>query len=381
MHWHTDLLFRGASDWEWHVHRITKTLAAAVVAFGLAAASVPAARAVGPEAAPASRPSIMGGQSIDITRVPWQVLIEVNRGESVCGGSLVTPIWIVTAAHCFDKGANTPIRVFTGVENLSRITAKAQQDVAQLLIYPGWDAKNFNNDIALIKLAKPVAFSKSVRTIALPVSQDVAAWPAVGSTLQVSGWGATREGGDPSTTLRAANVSVLVPADGECGSYGGSYKKGLEICAGAPGGGVDACQGDSGGPLRQDVNGLPVLAGVVSVGNGCGRPDFPGLYTRTAGYLSWLRQNFEVPSVAPVAPSNVQAVGGKGSATVSWTTNGKGAWTQVKATPGGATCLTVGDSCVVKGLKKGKTYAFSVSSTNPAGPGPAAFPAPKAQVQ
>lgn len=78
------------------------------------------------------------------------------------------------------------------------------------------------------------------------------------------------------------------PGDANCGSYGGIFLPLDQICAGGNAGSIDACSGDSGGPMVVPVNGVPVLAGVVSTGKSCADANFPGLYARVTTFLPWL---------------------------------------------------------------------------------------------
>merc|ERR1719453_988373 len=111
----------------------------------------------------------------------------------------------------------------------------------------------------------------------------------------VAGWGTTSEGGTLSDVpLRAA---VPITNDQVCrSSYGSNYDPDFMICAGFDEGGYDACQGDSGGPLfGADAAGSHVLVGVVSFGQGCARPGFPGVYARASTYRNWICEQTRGP--------------------------------------------------------------------------------------
>ena len=89
-------------------------------------------------------------------------------------------------------------------------------------------------------------------------------------------------------------VRVPVITNEKCiKSYGNKIKQ-SDICAGYENGGKDSCQQDSGGPLVcMNNNRKPVITGVVSWGNGCARPSFPGVYKRVSHYMPWIQRNME----------------------------------------------------------------------------------------
>ena len=139
----------------------------------------------------------------------------------------------------------------------------------------------YENDIALIKLKLPAAG----RVIALV---DASATMQVGQPLEVTGWGATEEGGGGSNDLLKASVPYADTAVCNApASYNGGVRPSM-MCAGYSEGGVDSCQGDSGGPLVWRTPDGPVLVGVVSFGDGCARKLKYGVYTRVSAYRDWI---------------------------------------------------------------------------------------------
>ena len=209
----------------------------------------------------------------------------------------------------------------------------------------------------------------------MPVGVDPLAWPAVGTTASISGYGRLSADGPSADQLQVASVQVLTDASGACGAYGTSYQGSVHLCAGLPAGGVDTCQGDSGGPLVIDLNGAPVLAGVTSVGLGCAQAAYPGLYTRTAVVLPWIAQYVPVATAVPPAPVSVQARAlSSGRAVVTWAGVTEGTASTVTAAPGGAGCVSTGTSCIVVGLAPGSGYTFTVQGRNALGPGAASAP-------
>jgi trypsin len=226
---------------------------------------------------------IVNGTPAEISDYPWQVALSISSpdGTFLCGGSIIAPTWLLTAAHCFGSSPRSAtVRAKAGVANYR--TSGIWLDGERVFVHNRYNAQTQENDIALVRLPGPAPGIK----IDLA---DAATMVPANATLEVTGWGVTAEGGESSDTLMVAKVPYVENATCNAATaYNGTVKDGM-ICAGYPGGGTDACQGDSGGPLIwRRPNSSPVLVGVVSFGEGCARKNKYGIYTRVSAFRDWI---------------------------------------------------------------------------------------------
>ncbi|CAH2219068.1 transmembrane protease serine 3 [Pelobates cultripes] len=233
---------------------------------------------------------IVGGNSSAEGQWPWQASLTF-QGIHLCGGSLITAQWVVTAAHCvYDLYFPESWSVQVGLVNNLHDSQNPPVLVEKIIYHSNYKSSSMTNDIALIKLASPFNFSGLIQPICLPNYGEE--FPA-GKICWISGWGATEEGGDTSETMDYAGVPLI--SNRVCNTkyiYGGVIMPSM-VCAGFLEGGVDTCQGDSGGPLACEDRNVWKLMGTTSWGIGCAMRYKPGVYTRISSFLDWIHIQME----------------------------------------------------------------------------------------
>nr|KAF6476611.1 transmembrane serine protease 3 [Rousettus aegyptiacus] len=232
---------------------------------------------------------IVGGNMSSLAQWPWQASLQF-QGYHLCGGSVITPLWVVTAAHCvYDLYLPKSWTVQVGLVSLLDSPAPSHL-VEKILYHSKYKPKRLGNDIALMKLAGPLSFNEMIQPVCLPNSEEN--FPD-GKVCWTSGWGATEEGGDASPVLNHAAVPLI--SNKLCNHrdvYGGIISPSM-LCAGYLKGGVDSCQGDSGGPLVCQERRVWKLVGATSFGIGCADVNKPGVYTRVTAFLDWIHEQME----------------------------------------------------------------------------------------
>ncbi|XP_068180738.1 suppressor of tumorigenicity 14 protein homolog isoform X2 [Antennarius striatus] len=234
---------------------------------------------------------IVGGQNAELGEWPWQVSLHFLTYGHVCGASIISDRWLLSAAHCFVT--NSPAnriasnwQTYSGMQDQYKPDGVEQRAVKRIIPHPDYNQMTFDYDIALLELNKPLEFTNTIQPICLPSSSHI--FPA-GMSCWVTGWGALREGGQKAQILQKASVKVI--NDTVCNVVTEGQVTSRMLCSGFLAGGVDACQGDSGGPLVCfEESGKWFQAGIVSWGEGCARRDKPGVYTRVTKLVKWIKQ-------------------------------------------------------------------------------------------
>jgi secreted trypsin-like serine protease len=221
-------------------------------------------------------PNVVGGTRAAQGEFPFMVRLSMG-----CGGALYSSTIVLTAAHCVNRtGTNTSITATLGVVDLNS-TSKITRKSNYVYRAPGYNGNG--KDWALIRLSSPVT---GIAT--LPIATTTA---YDSGTFTIAGWGAASESGAQQRYLLKATVPFV--SDTTCNSaamYNGEVIASDEICAGYAAGGVDTCQGDSGGPMiRRDSASAWIQVGIVSWGDGCARPNKPGVYSQVSTFAATIK--------------------------------------------------------------------------------------------
>nr|XP_006219499.2 transmembrane protease serine 7-like [Vicugna pacos] len=237
---------------------------------------------------------IIGGIDTQEGGWPWQVSLHFV-GSAYCGASVISREWLLSAAHCFHGNRlsdPTPWTAHLGM--YVQGTAKFVSPVRRIVVHEYYNSQTFDYDIALLQLstAWPETLKQLIQPICIPpTGQKVRG----GEKCWVTGWGRRHEADNKgSLVLQQAEVELIDQT--LCVSTYGIITSRM-LCAGVLSGKRDACRGDSGGPLscRRKSDGKWILTGIVSWGHGCGRPNFPGVYTRVSKFVPWIHKY--VPSL------------------------------------------------------------------------------------
>ena len=235
-------------------------------------------------AVPAYASAVVGGTAVENGTYSYVVAIGDGTG-AYCGGTLIAPRVVLTAAHCITERRTALARLRVLVGSASIHASLAAPDAGHVLgvsavaVHPKFSEQSMRYDAALVILDRAITSVGG-----LPMADRT---PAAGTIVSAAGWGETAERA-PAVPDHLRSVALTVAATRAC--KGGSatpaaYDTPSMLCASGPG--RDTCAGDSGGPLVGTLAGHRVLVGITSFGYGCARVGHPGVYTRVSAIRGW----------------------------------------------------------------------------------------------
>lgn len=256
---------------------------------------------------------------------------------------------ILSAAHCDEISTNT---VYVGSSRQLAVDEAGgrgqQRTITKRISHPSYDTSTTDFDYLVMKLDLPVDIQPA------RLNEDTSI-PTEAGVLTVIGYGATAEGGVGSSTLQEVAVEYI-PTE-KCNiDYGGKIHGATMLCAGV-GGGKDSCQGDSGGPLVIQDGSTFTQVGIVSWGEGCARPDFPGVYSRVSGQIDWIKAQICSLSDEPPDYCNKAGVGpvaGRAGPPTSDSTVAPAFSPTVSTAPTAEKCADTGDTFTVVDIDQTK---------------------------
>ncbi|XP_067883037.1 serine protease 33-like [Heterodontus francisci] len=252
---------------------------------------------------------IAGGTDSEPGKWPWMVSIH-EATTHICGGTLISNTWVLTAAHCIDPSKKSSYTLYLGRYQQEGVNSEEKTaNIQEVIRHESHGEQQHNYDIALLQLMQTITYSDYIKPVSLPTSTFQV---PCGAKVWVTGWGDTEECVSPMAPGKLQEVEVEVLKRTTCRKM---YEtevhpatREIEItdkmlCAGLPQGEKDACKGDSGGPLVYLHNGVWVQMGIVSLAENCGQVNRPGIYTDIAVFQKWISER--VPDLQYISPTVV----------------------------------------------------------------------------
>lgn len=242
-----------------------------------------------------SQSRVVNGETAKAGAWPWIVSLQTSSGFHFCGGSILTPNWILTASHCIERRLNNPGSVFVvaGAHNKVDKSEQSQQKIQarRILKHPQYKQRGgLSDDVALIELSSPLRLNDRVVKACMPTE---GVYPRAGKNCYLAGWGTTTHPGRAPSELQQAKLPVVQSP------HRGCHNRREVVCVGLgfgtrPDGSqhANACRGDSGGPLMcQKSDGSWQVDGVASY-----------VYTYCKYYTAYAPVNKYVPWIKKYVP-------------------------------------------------------------------------------
>ncbi|TWW63879.1 Prothrombin [Takifugu flavidus] len=254
---------------------------------------------------------IVGGDEAEVASAPWQVMLyKRSPQELLCGASLISNEWVLTAAHCilyppWNKNFSaSDILVRLGKHNRAKFEQGIEKImvVDRIIVHPKYNWKeNLNRDIALLHLRRPIPFSNVIHPICLPDKKVARMLMTTGFKGRVTGWGNLKESFNPAARNLPTNLQQIhlpIAEEDVCRSSTSIRITDNMFCAGykpEDNKRGDACEGDSGGPfvMKHPEENRWYQMGIVSWGEGCDRDGKYGFYTHVFRMTKWMRKVIE----------------------------------------------------------------------------------------